>query len=998
MFGFYPSPFIVIVMLAATEVLLPRLLLVVVSNTPVLSRVHAVRALRSSIRPIRYRYAAAIIVIMALAIGIIVSTLALPGPTLAQGTLSKLNTPVAFYGYETNFMTFSTQGVTYAAKYKWEREGQSDTLELDTPSYGYTSADAGERRVRVRGVDSADNEGPWSGYASFTVASTDPKLSQPTLIFNAVARSITVSGYTYTGATKYIINITSPDATETPQESTSAEHVISQVQVGTYLVKVQAETDTYRTAFSDTASVEVTPATVPDAPENLRGTAGVGQAILTWAAPSSNGGSAVTKYQSSPDGTNWANVTGGANASTTTISSLTNGTFSTLSIHAVNVVGEGPHASVKVRAGASTTPRWSGTMKVGAQGPLLGWNSTEDVFAGDSLDDTSFMEDGRTFVFSAITLQTNGDLAIAFDDTTKSDRTEIDDLHFNVRSDSFRIRDASERESDGDLILTWTGTRLTWTVGDTLELTITPGIPPAIISGPDAPQSLTATPSDGEVALTWDAPASDGGAPVTTYQYRQSTDGGTSWDPAWTDISGTASHTITGLINGTEYTFAIRAVNGVSVGNSASVSSTLGLDYDDDDNGLIEVADLAQLNAIRWDLDGDGSSTESGYTTAFPMPYAGMGCPATGCIGYELTADLDFDTNDSASADSGDEYWDGGAGWEPLGTGTSTSSFSAIFSGRGHTISNLYIRGPTTLYVGLFGYTGSSARVQNVGIVDTSVTGGSDVGGLVGNNDGIVTQSYSTGTISGAAQSTRVGGLVGFNQGHGRIATSYSTSSVTGGSEIGGLVGQNKGDVIAGYATGTVPGVADGTGAGVAGLVGFHPLGSITASYSTGAVTGPSAAGGLVGAKDVGATVTDSYWDTQTSGQSTSSGGVGKSTSELQGPLDDTGIYTNWNVDLDNADDDDSTSTGGDNPWDFGTDRQYPVLRADLNADGKASWEEFGDQGRFPDAPSITSVTTEAADQLTVVWTAPSWDGGSAITGYDLRYISTYSTDKSDAN
>ena len=454
MFGLTSSPFMVIVMLAGAGALVPLLLLLVVSNTPILSRMHAVGTLRSSIPPIRYPYAAAIIVITALAIGIIVSTLALSGPTLAQGTLSKLNTPVAFYVYETNLMTFSTHGVTGAAKYRWEREGQSDTQERVAPSYGYTSTDVGEHRVRVRGVDSADSEGPWSDYASFTVASPDPKPSQPTLTFNADARSITVSGYTYTGATRYRINITSPDTTATLEESTSSPHAISAVQGGTYLVKVQAETDTYRTAFSDAASVDATPATVPDAPENLRGTAGDGTVTLTWEAPASNGGADVTKFQSSPDGTNWTDVTGDATASTVAISGLTNGTFSTLSIRAVNIVGEGSHASVKVRPGTSATSRWNATMTVGYQGPLLGWNSTEDVFAGDNLDDTSFMEDGRTFVFSAITLQTNGDLAIAFDQTTSSDGTKIDDLHFNVRSDTFPITDASERESDGDLILT----------------------------------------------------------------------------------------------------------------------------------------------------------------------------------------------------------------------------------------------------------------------------------------------------------------------------------------------------------------------------------------------------------------------------------------------------------------------------------------------------------------------------------------------------------------
>ncbi len=60
-------------------------------------------------------------------------------------------------------------------------------------------------------------------------------------------------------------------------------------------------------------------------------------------------------------------------------------------------------------------------------------------------------------------------------------------------------------------------------------------------------------------------------------------------------------------------------------------------------------------------------------------------------------------------------------------------------------------------------------------------------------------------------------------------------------------------------------------------------------------------------------------WDTETSGQSTSAGGVGKTTSELQSPTGYSGIYANWNVDLDG----DGT---GDDPWDFGTSSEYPVI------------------------------------------------------------------------
>ncbi len=93
------------------------------------------------------------------------------------------------------------------------------------------------------------------------------------------------------------------------------------------------------------------------------------------------------------------------------------------------------------------------------------------------------------------------------------------------------------------------------------------------------------------------------------------------------------------------------------------------IDYDVDNDRLIEVSNLAQLNAMRWDGFGNGAPTsadQAAYLEAFPggkvVTFPKMGCPMT-CKGYELTADLDFDTNGNLTADAGDEYWNDGAGW-----------------------------------------------------------------------------------------------------------------------------------------------------------------------------------------------------------------------------------------------------------------------------------------------------------------------------------------------
>ena len=114
------------------------------------------------------------------------------------------------------------------------------------------------------------------------------------------------------------------------------------------------------------------------------------------------------------------------------------------------------------------------------------------------------------------------------------------------------------------------------------------------------------------------------------------------------------------------------------------------VDYDTDDDGLIEVSTLAQLEAVRWDADGDGYSDHGGpLHVGFPNALDRMGCPSSGCVGYELAGDLDFDTNASGDADEGDEFWNSGHGWVPIGA--DTHHYSAVFEGNGHTISNLFI-------------------------------------------------------------------------------------------------------------------------------------------------------------------------------------------------------------------------------------------------------------------------------------------------------------------
>ena len=476
----------------------------------------------------------------------------------------------------------------------------------------------------------------------------------------------------------------------------------------------------------------------------------------------------------------------------------------------------------------------------------------------------------------------------------------------------------------------------------------------------------------------------------------------------------------------------VTATDTVSSNPSATqrFTVTVGRDYDTDGDGLIEIRTLAQLDAVRHNLSGRSVPDDPAlHALAFPDPVDYLGCGFVGCQGYELMADLDFDTNRNGADDAGDTYWNDGAGWLPLGASRflTLGSFRANFDGNGHTIANLFISRKSDSYTGLFGALGGVIRNLNVTNVD--VTGNDAVGGLVGINYGSVVGSHTTGNVrgddavgglvgdnysgsitrsssfatvtnegnfddpdvsfvfpgvgglaganggpitfsyaTGDATGYPVGGLVGWN-GRGDISASYATGAVTG-TTVGGLVGRNDrgSGIYASYATGRVSGTDD-----VGGLVGTN-AGVITASYSTGPASAThsfgSTVGGLVGEDERSGynEINASYWDSTTSGIT-----GGRSTATLQGPRGYSGIYGTWNLDV-------YGDRSADDPWHFGTSSQYPALSVDFDGDGDKTWQEFGHQLR-----AGPTVATEAGrEQVIVTWAAV--DAGSWSPRPDVTY------------
>jgi hypothetical protein len=184
------------------------------------------------------------------------------------------------------------------------------------------------------------------------------------------------------------------------------------------------------------------------------------------------------------------------------------------------------------------------------------------------------------------------------------------------------------------------------------------------------------------------------------------------------------------------------------------------------------------------------------------------------------------------------------------------TAFIGVFDGNDHKIINLTIDGgDNNDFLGLFGCIEGFGEVKNLGLEGVYIVGtGWYVGGLVGENGGNVSHCYSNAVVSGY---NYVGGLVGRNYTAG-ISNCHSTGDVSGTMEVGGLVGKNGGSVSNSYSTGDVGGDYR-----VGGLLGIHYDGTVLNCYSTGDVSGDIDVGGLLGWNFYGI-VSNCFWDTET--------------------------------------------------------------------------------------------------------------------------------------
>ena len=354
-----------------------------------------------------------------------------------------------------------------------------------------------------------------------------------------------------------------------------------------------------------------------------------------------------------------------------------------------------------------------------------------------------------------------------------------------------------------------------------------------------------------------------------------------------------------------------------------------GYTADMDGDGLLEIWNLQQLDWMHNNRAGTSLIDKDGVAH-------NEGCPESGCFGYELVADLDFDTNRDGTFDindtvnfdlngngvinSNDNFFDydgsgTNRGWLPLGGDTNTP-FAAEFAGNNHTIRHLYINRPGRSLVGFIAVTSDSSIVQyklpirDLNFVDLAVTGGQATGGLVGYAIGV--RYFDNCHITGSVQGTDdVGGILG--QGNAIITDSTFNGDVTStlaasNGHVGGLVGSLHADrgvfdlisndfdfIISSISNSSVSGNVSAVRSYVGGLIGdtdrrdvfghyndiadlygrYHI--TISNSHASGNVSSTSGVniGGLVGHADLNVTIQDSYATGNVSGVNNVGGLVG---------------------------------------------------------------------------------------------------------------------------
>ncbi|HUN35601.1 MAG TPA: fibronectin type III domain-containing protein [Trebonia sp.] len=484
---------------------------------------------------------------------------------------------------------------------------------------------------------------------------------QATVTWTAPATSggSPVTGYT----------ITASDGTTATAAATATSATVTGLTNGTSYTFTVTATNAIGTSATSTASNAVTPAGPPDSPDFSAWTVGNGQVALAWSAPD-NGGAAITGYTitAQPGGATYPES---ASATSATITGLTNGTSYTFALTATNSIGTSPADAIgpvtpvsapgaptavtAVAASTSATVSWAppatnSSMITGYTVTAAPGGASVTVAGTATMTTVTGLANGTSYTFTVTATDPGGTgpASAASNPVTPGpvpgSPTAVQATAGNATA---QVTWTAPASSGGSAISGYTvtatpggatatvaggvtdasftgltnGTDYRFTVvatnsyGTSIPSPSSAPVTPAAPVPPDAPFITNVTGEDSAVEVTW-TPPDTGTANLTGYVITTTTGGATvstTNEPA----SATEAN-VTGLTDGTQYTFAIAAVNGVGTGTSSPPSvpvSPRPATAPMAPANLMAVAQNGQIQ-VGWVAPPDGGSPITSYTVS----------------------------------------------------------------------------------------------------------------------------------------------------------------------------------------------------------------------------------------------------------------------------------------------------------------------------------------------------------------------------------------------